>query len=210
MKSQQRDFNKEALVWDENPTRVKLAEDVASAMMRSVALKPNMDVLDFGCGTGLIALKLAPRVRSVTGADLSRGMLDVFEAKVSGQKLAHVHARHLENGGDLGGPYDLIVSSMAFHHIEEIEPLLIQFYRALNPMGFVCVADLDLEPGDFHDDNTGIFHFGFDRDALRKLFQNAGFFDIDVLTAAEREKPDGRGGLRRFSIFLLTAQKTNG
>ena len=205
MKSQFRDFNQEALVWDDNPARVKLAEDVAAAMMREVVLRSDMDVLDFGCGTGLIALKLAPEVRSVTGADLSRGMLDVLEAKVARQGLPHVSTRHLEKDGDLGGPYDVIVSSMTFHHIEEIESLLVQFHRALKPEGVVCIADLDLDQGEFHADNTGVFHGGFERTALRELFEKSGFSSVTVSTAAEMAKLGRAGELRKFGIFLLVA-----
>ena len=55
MKNQPRDFDKQAATWDENPGRVKLAEDVAGAVAQQVALLPDMDGLDFGCGTGLLA-----------------------------------------------------------------------------------------------------------------------------------------------------------
>ena len=83
MQKQKRDFDQAAAAWDDHPPRVKMAEDVAAAMMRAHALTPDPEVLDFGCGTGLLAFQLAPRVKSVTGADSSRGMLDVLEAKMA-------------------------------------------------------------------------------------------------------------------------------
>ena len=58
--------------------RVKLATDVAGAVSAEVRLAADMDVLDFGCGTGLLALQLQPYVRSITGVDSSQGMLDVL------------------------------------------------------------------------------------------------------------------------------------
>ena len=34
-----------------------------------------MDALDFGCGTGLVTLKLQPFIHSITGVDGSQGMI---------------------------------------------------------------------------------------------------------------------------------------
>ncbi|MBS1128952.1 MAG: Methyltransferase type 11, partial [Nitrospirae bacterium] len=73
MKHEERkDFDKEAAQWDANPGRVKLAQDVADAMIREVSPAKGQDALDFGCGTGLVTLKLQPLVRSITGVDSSR------------------------------------------------------------------------------------------------------------------------------------------
>jgi hypothetical protein len=69
------------------------------------------------------------------------------------------------------------------------------------------LADLDAEGGQFHEDNTGVFHFGFDRAALRSLCLDAGFVEVADLTATEIEKPDRNGALRRFPVFLLIARK---
>ena len=55
-----RNFDKEAPGWDSNPMRVKLTGDIAVTLARRVKLKPEMEVLDFGCGSGLLTLFLAP------------------------------------------------------------------------------------------------------------------------------------------------------
>jgi SAM-dependent methyltransferase len=78
-----RDFEAVASRWDSNPTRLKIAHDVAAAIMRAVQLSPQMDVLDYGCGTGLVAMQLQPHVKSVTGADSSPAMLDVLKDKIA-------------------------------------------------------------------------------------------------------------------------------
>ena len=46
MTTEARDFDKDAARWDEHPTRVQLAQDVASAIARAVPLGPTMGVLD--------------------------------------------------------------------------------------------------------------------------------------------------------------------
>ena len=73
-----KDFDHAAVTWDEKPGRIKLAADVANAILKSVEVHADMDVLDYGCGTGLLTLSLQPHVRSITGADSSHGMLAMF------------------------------------------------------------------------------------------------------------------------------------
>jgi ubiquinone/menaquinone biosynthesis C-methylase UbiE len=207
MSTETRNFDKDAARWDEHPTRVRLGQDVAGAVARVVPLGPTMDVLDFGCGTGIVTLQLAGSVASVTGVDSSQGMLEVLNEKIGRQGHTNVTTRHLHPGDDLAGAYDLIVSSMTLHHVEDIDALLTQFFRSLKVPGWLCVADLDPEQGEFHDDNTGVFHFGFERDALRRAFVEAGFVDVHDLTAVEVAKPTPQGTLRTFSVFLVTGRK---
>lgn len=207
MGADKRDFDKEAASWDENPARVKLAEDVAGAIAGQVELTPEMDALDFGCGTGLLALRLRPRVRSVACVDSSRGMLDVLEAKVARQGLSGVEAVHLEGADIGGGPYRLIVSSMTLHHIEDVPGLLGRLFVFTAPSGHLCIADLDSEGGRFHENNEGVFHFGFDRTELRLAFEAAGYADVRDVTAAEVMKPSADGELRRFTVFLIIGRR---
>lgn len=209
MNGEKRDFDKEAAAWDENPARVRLANDVADAIARQVALRAEMEALDFGCGTGLLTLRLAPCVKAVTGVDSSQGMLDVLAAKTAKQNLSNVRTLRLDldRGDVLPGPCDLIVSSMTLHHIQRIDSLLGQFHEALFPAGCLCIADLDSDDGQFHSDNQGVFHAGFDRATLRRAFTDAGFERVRDTTAAEVTRPARDGKLRCFSIFLMTGDK---
>jgi ubiquinone/menaquinone biosynthesis C-methylase UbiE len=207
MNTEKRDFDKEAASWDENPSRVKLAKDVARAISNQVVLTPEMDVMDFGCGTGLLTIQIQPNVHSITGVDSSQGMLDMFNMKIA--RLNKVSAVHvdLDKGDTLSGNYDLVVSNMTLHHIKEIEPLFAQFYKITVPGGYLCIADLDLDDGQFHVDNTGVFHCGFDRATLRKIFMEAGFDNVRDINAAEVVKPRTNGELQRFTVFLMTGRK---
>jgi 2-polyprenyl-3-methyl-5-hydroxy-6-metoxy-1,4-benzoquinol methylase len=209
MNSEKRDFDKEAASWDENPVRVKLAKDVASAITKQITLTHEMDVMDFGCGTGLLAFQLQPLVHSVTGVDSSQGMLDVFNKRITELKLSNVDAMHmdLDNGDILRGHYDVIVSNMTIHHIKDLKPLFHQFQSIIVPGGYLSIADLDLDDGLFHDDNTGVFHPGFDRTAMREVFTEAGFENMQNVTATEVMKPTSGGEMRRFTIFLMTGQR---
>jgi ubiquinone/menaquinone biosynthesis C-methylase UbiE len=207
--TKKRNFDKEATNWDQVPERVKVAQDIARSMIRELTLMPDMDVLDFGCGTGLLTLALQPFVRSITGVDSSRGMLDVFKTKIKEQNLGNVKANYLDldKGDVLDSSYHLIVSSMTLHHVKEIGSLLKLFHQVLRPSGTICIADLDLDDGQFHSNNDGVFHFGFDRVILHKIFTEAGFDNVQDISAAEVVKPTFNGEVRQFTVFLMIGQK---
>ncbi|MBF0481308.1 MAG: class I SAM-dependent methyltransferase, partial [Desulfovibrionaceae bacterium] len=174
-----RDFNAEAAVWDEKPARVKLAGEVAAAILEAAGLARSageLDVLDFGCGTGLVTLALQPFCRSVTGADTSSGMLGALEAKAEKAGLRNVRTHQIdpENPQLPAGPFGLIVSSMTLHHVKQPGLTLAQLHAVSAPGGLVCLADLEPDGGLFHEDNAGVYHFGFDREAMRELLASAG------------------------------------
>ncbi len=209
MTSEKRDFNKDAATWDENPGRVKMAHSAFEAIDGSMKLTKEMDVLDFGCGTGLLSLKLLPSVHSVTGADSSTGMLEVLNSKIAAQNLSGISTLHIDidKGDKLTGSYHAVTSSMTMHHIKDPAALIKQFYNIIKPGGFLCIADLDSDGGKFHDNNDGVFHEGFSRNEMKKYFKDAGFTGINDVTAAEISKPDADGKMNTFSIFLITGKK---
>jgi len=209
MKNENRDFDKDAATWDENAGRVKMAANIANSIKDAVELHAGMEVLDFGCGTGLLTLQLQPLVGSISGYDSSKGMLQVLDDKIRNQNIGNVTTTYIdiEQGGILKGSYDLVVCSMTLHHVREPQLLFKQFHNVLKPKGILCIADLDSDGGLFHGANSeGVFHNGFDRNMIRERLRAAGFEEIRFKTAAEvvRFIP---GGLRTFNIFLATAQK---
>jgi len=206
---EKKDFNKEAAQWDANPGRVKLANEVADAIIREVMPASDMDVLDFGCGTGLVTLRLQPLVRTITGVDSSQGMLGVLDAKIRTQGLKNVETRFVDfdKGGRIEGRFHLLVSSMTLHHVPDTARLFKQWHELLLPGGQLCFADLDAEDGSFHGDNTGVFHLGFDRDHLKKLLLATGFRDIRDTTSTTMMRDIEGKGKREFPVFLIIARK---
>jgi ubiquinone/menaquinone biosynthesis C-methylase UbiE len=203
------DFDKEAAVWDANPGRVKLAHEVADAIIRELKPTQDLDVLDFGCGTGLVTLRLQPLVRSITGVDSSQGMLAVLQDKVKKQGLQNVHPHFVDFGsGDrVAGQFHLLVSSMTMHHVPDTAVLLRLWFDLLLPGGLLGVADLDKEDGSFHGDNTGVYHLGFERTAVKELLEEIGFCEVRVMTAASMVKEITGKGNREFTVFLITGRK---
>jgi 2-polyprenyl-3-methyl-5-hydroxy-6-metoxy-1,4-benzoquinol methylase len=202
-------FNKEAAAWDADPGRVKLANDVADAIIREIGPTGEMDALDFGCGTGLVTLRLQPLVRTVTGADSSKGMLGVLESKVRSQGLSNVRAQFVdfEKECSVDGRFHLIMSSMTMHHVKDTAALFKQWHDLLLPGGLLGAADLDTEDGSFHLNNTGVFHLGFDREQLKMLLLKTGFHDVRAVTAATMMRDVGGCGKQAFPVFLIIGRK---
>ena len=202
-----KDFDKEAAEWDLNPGRVKLAHEVADAIIREIQPDASMDALDFGCGTGLVTLLLQPRVKSITGADSSKGMLAMLEKKITMQGLTNVRIQHVdfEQGGRVQGRFQLIISSMMLHHVPDTAALLSQWRELLVKGGRLCIADLDMEDGSFHGDNTGVFHRGFARGQVMGLLRDAGFSEVRSSTAATMVKEVEGRGKKEFPVFLISA-----
>jgi 2-polyprenyl-3-methyl-5-hydroxy-6-metoxy-1,4-benzoquinol methylase len=199
-------FDQAAGSWDLVDRRVVLAMAVAATIQKKVTLRNNQSVLDFGCGTGLVTLELAPLVGSITGADTSTGMLQALEGKAKSRGIpVSLIQLDPEVGNSLGGPYDLITSSMTLHHIEDVPALFLRFAAHLCPGGRVALADLDEEDGSFHEDPTGVHHAGFSRGDIRAWLERAGFVDIEFHTATTTEK-----GAKNYSVFLAIGSVPSG
>ncbi|WP_052572418.1 class I SAM-dependent DNA methyltransferase [Holophaga foetida] len=194
-------FDNAAASWDAETRRVQMAQGVQTALRESLNLSPDMDLLDFGCGTGLFSLELRPLVRSLTGADTSQPMLEVFSQKAQAKGL-EVRTRHLKGTEGLGGPYHLVLSSMALHHVPELAPVFQAIHAALAPGGRIALADLDSEDGSFHGPSDDVFHLGFERRNLMEALAREGFHDLRERTATTMEKNG-----RTFTLFLITGEK---
>jgi tRNA (cmo5U34)-methyltransferase len=203
-----RDFDKDAVNWDNNPARVKLTSDIARALVSHVKLRHDMEVLDFGCGTGLLTLFVAPFVKNVMALDGSRGMLDVLNKKIAHQKTDNVTAMYWDITAtkNLPGKYHLITSAMAMHHVEDVLGAVTIFYNYLLPGGILAMADLDLDKGRFHEDKSGVFHNGFDREKLKVYLKSVGFHDVHIMDAAAINKPVA-DKIEKFKIFLAVGEK---
>lgn len=203
------DFDKEAAVWDADPRRVKLANDVADAIIREIKPAKDMDVLDFGCGTGLVTLRLQPLVRSITAVDNSRGMLAVLHDKVKKQGLVNVHPRLVDfcQRGTLNCGFHLVISSMTMHHVEDAPGLCRFWFDHLLPGGWLGFADLDTEDGSFHGDNAGVFHLGFPRPAVQELLSHTGLRKIRITTATSMVRETTGKEPREYTLFLAVGRK---
>lgn len=98
-------------------------------------------VLDVGCGTGVVAGRLAAAGYEVTGVDPSAGMLAYVDEHAPGVRTVEGSATALpfEDGG-----FDLTMCVAVMHHIAEPEAVqrsLGEMVRVTRPGGLVLVWD---------------------------------------------------------------------
>jgi predicted TPR repeat methyltransferase len=194
-------FHDKAAEWDTRPVPAQISQGVVQAMLARVPLSPDLVVMDFGAGTGLLGGGLAPHVGAIHAVDISAAMLAQLAAKEALRDKVTVHCQDIL-AAPLDVDVDLVVSAMAMHHVQDAAALLRALRAHLRPGGRVALADLDAEDGSFHPPGTeGVFHAGFDRDALGRLMAEVGFVDVAFDTATVVHKEG-----RPYPIFLVTAR----
>ena len=126
-------FDTMSIIWDENPNRMKMADNHVAALRSKLKLEKSMHLLDYGCGTGLVSLRLLPFVGSVIGLDTSKGMAEQFQKKIEVNSIPNCKVEVFNPATDLlpvdENSVDVIVSTMAFHHIPDIAMVLNSFLR---------------------------------------------------------------------------------
>ena len=195
-------FKEKARDWDENDRIKALSSGIGSAIQANVSLNDTMQVMDFGAGTGLIAGQIVDKVGHVTAVDVSPAMLEKLTAKEELQGKVDTLCRNILEQ-PLAQRFDLIVSAMAMHHVEDTDKLVACFAEHLKPGGKIALADLDEEDGSFHPaDIEGIYHAGFNREALGSVLSRHAFSDIRFITAHTINKED-----RSYPVFLVLATR---
>ncbi len=199
-------FDDAALNWD-TPERIERAQALAASLLHSIGDKPKTTVLEFGCGTGLISFALRKHFESIYCVDTSEGMLNVLRKKI--EKTGSTNLMPADIGlleqKEFIGMFDVIYSSMVFHHILDVEAQLRALHPLLKPGGLLITIDLDQEDGSFHraePDFNG--HNGFDRKAIAEWMQACGFSSVRIDTVYQ-----GKKGELPYSLFLCRAVKKN-
>lgn len=106
-------------------------------------------VLDIGCGTGSLALRLAPCAAQVHGLDLSSEMIRIAREKAAAQKVDNVtfHVGAFDHRVPFAPEsLDGLCAYSLLHLVEDRLAALQCIYRLLKPGGFfisstVCLGD---------------------------------------------------------------------
>ncbi|MGD9719349.1 MAG: class I SAM-dependent methyltransferase [Sulfurimonadaceae bacterium] len=194
-------FYHKAKDWDKGTTRVHNTKTISEAILEQFSLHKEMEILDFGVGTGLLGFEIAKHVKKVYGVDTSRGMLEQLQAKNTPELSIEPILRDILQE-PLDQKFDGLISSMTLHHIEDLKLFFSTMYDTIEDNGFLAVADLELEDGTFHSDNTGVYHFGFDTRELCEIAMGCGFREVTCQRVHAISKPQ-----REYGVFLLSATK---
>ena len=202
-------FDIESITWD-NEKRKDRAKLIAEEINKSIQIKKQYTALEFGCGTGLISFCLKDKFEMITLIDTSKGMIDVLNSKIQAFEINNMKVYKIdinENHILPEGSYDVIYTSMALHHIIDIETTIKNLYRLLKSDGYLCIIDLDEEDGSFHKEEKDFNgHNGFNQNDLKNVLLETGFKEVHANTFYEDEKLVEEMKVK-YSLFLMVGRK---
>ena len=195
-------FAHKASSYEHNKDRVDNVANIADEMLGRIRFTKSMQIMDFGSGTGLLLERIAPHVGKITAVDVSQSMNAQLREKQD-RIACPVEILEMDLAvSPLSRKFDGIISSMTLHHIKDVPAMFAKFYSLLSEGGFIAIADLDREDGDFHTEDTGVHHAGFDRDAITRAATSAGFKAVEAVTASSIQKHQ-----KEYQVFLLIGFK---
>jgi ubiquinone/menaquinone biosynthesis C-methylase UbiE len=121
--------------------RAKVAARSADVALANTPIP--LRVLDVGCGTGMLLREMVdrlPNVLEIAGVDPSEGMLRV--AREHGPEQIGYARASADRLPYEDGRFDLIVSTMSFHHWRSQSAGLAEVARVLAPGGTFVLVDL--------------------------------------------------------------------
>jgi len=195
-------FENKSKTYNKDSKRVRNVQTIANGIIDKISYSKDMHIMDFGSGTGLLSIEIAPYVGKITGIDMSKSMNEELQAN---KDLVACDLEILEldlSKSDIDKKFHGIISSMTLHHVEDIVELFKKFHSMLNEGGTIALSDLYTEDGSFHSEYTGVFHFGFDEEFILKCAVEAGFKQLEIHEVSVAKKPH-----KDFPIFLLTGLK---
>lgn|SRR5208337_914232 len=97
-------------------------------------LKPNMTVLDFGCGPGYLTGQVAPQVKLIYGVDISEGALLCARELNGGPNINYLRVEQPPTSIQAGA-VDFIYTFAVVQHmsVDQIACWFKEFHRILNP-----------------------------------------------------------------------------
>lgn len=163
-------FKEAAKSWDTDKTRTR--NQVFSDAVAKHLDGKSIEVLDFGCGTGLLGEALLANdklnIGRLVGIDSIEEMIEEFILKFIDEPRAQGYTLDIESNEwlDQIGQFDVLVTAMAFHHLDRPLEALLFLKKHMKPDGKIFIIDLDKEDGSFHPDpkSMGVKHFGFSHD----------------------------------------------
>ncbi|MEO1432466.1 MAG: class I SAM-dependent methyltransferase [Cyanobacteria bacterium J06633_8] len=143
-----------AKFWDkiaENYSKEPIADEAAYQKKLQVTqeyLKPDMEVLEFGCGTGTTAIIHAPYVKHIRAIDFSSNMIEIGRRKAEEQNIKNITFEQLTID-ELNLPdstLDVVLGLSILHLLEDKEAVISKVYKMLKPGGIfvtstACLGD---------------------------------------------------------------------
>ncbi|MGB3637180.1 MAG: class I SAM-dependent methyltransferase [Rivularia sp. (in: cyanobacteria)] len=147
-------MNYSAKFWNkiaEGYSRQPIADEAAYQKKLQVTqeyFKPEMEVLEFGCGTGGTAIIHAPYVKHIRAIDFSSEMIKIAQGKAEAQNINNVTFEQLtiEELTVADESFDVVLGLGILHLLENKKEVIAKVYRMLKPGGVfitstACLGD---------------------------------------------------------------------
>jgi len=120
-----------------NSTLVKYIND-----RFGIHIMPCDTVLDFGCGTGMITLRIARNTNKAYGVDVSEGMLERAQQNLENQNIDNASFIKITVLDEMfpNNYFQVVTTFNVLQYVENRKELLEQFYSLLRPQGILMVA----------------------------------------------------------------------
>lgn len=173
---------------------------VALVMQHSTPPVEKWNVLDLGCGTGLVGSAIAPFARQLVGVDLSAKMLGKAHVRNLYQRLEHLDLLTMMRA-EKTSSYNVIVAADVFVYIGKLDEIISEIRRLLCPGGIFAFsiealeggADIEASQGiqqEYQLNNTG--RYSHSADYITKLASANGFLPLEMAATQirmEKGKP---------------------
>lgn len=156
-------------------------------------LEPRDRVLECACGTGAISVYLAPKCRSLTITDMSKGML--YEAEKKCRRFTNVRVRKadLTNLRVPDGSFDKVVAGNVIHLLDDPEKAVAELVRVCKKGGKVIIPTYINKEKISAEGATkliGLLGVDFKREftleSYRQFFADAGYENVSYKIAEGR------------------------
>ncbi len=188
---------------DRQTLNEKLLEPGQSWRLWATALSsllPPLDVVDFGCGSGVLTLELAQWAAHVTAIDHNHSALAQAAERAKAHGLTNITFLKADLGAlpvSFSKKHDLVVISQSLHHVEDPRSVLAQAIRVLKPGGKAVVMELMPHQEQWVHQRLGHLHLGFEPSALESMLTDVGFTKVQRV-------PSTRDGATAFRAFLIS------
>jgi ubiquinone/menaquinone biosynthesis C-methylase UbiE len=142
-------FQEWANEYDTTLGKLKRHHKLLDLVVTVSEIQRNDQVLDIGCGTGLLSLKFLNTTDcTITAIDSSPQMLRIFQEKIEKCNLAekiHCEQKSAEDMDFKPDQFDIIAATVSLHHVEFKEPVIKNVYDYLKVGGRFVLGEIDMD-----------------------------------------------------------------
>ena len=163
-----------ALEWDLNDDAINYSEKAYKSLLQVVKIE-NKNILDFGCGTGLLTEKMASSAKTIVALDLSSKMISVLNSKNIRNVISisePLTTELIKNSTAFENKLNIIVASSVCSFLPDYESTLKLLKSLLLNDGFFVQLDW-LSPENKPE-------FGLSEARINKALKDAGFKQVSI------------------------------